>query len=46
LSRAVTVGAACAVATAAAWTIFHSARGARWYFAAGLMLGLLLLTLR
>ena len=33
LSRAVTVGAASAVAAAAAWTIFHSARGARWYFA-------------
>jgi hypothetical protein len=45
-SRAVTVGLACAVAAAAAWTIFHTARGARWYFAAGLMVGLLLLTLR
>lgn len=46
LSRAVTVGAACAVAAAAAWTIFHSARGARWYFAGGLVIGLLLLALR
>jgi len=46
LSRAVTVGAACAVAAAAAWTIFHSARGARWYFAGGLALGLLVLALR
>jgi hypothetical protein len=46
LSRAVTVGAACAVAAAAAWTIFHSARGARWYFAAGLLVGFLLLTMR
>ena len=45
-SRAFTVGAACAVAAAAAWTIFHSARGARWYFAAGLLVGLLLLTAR
>ena len=36
LSRAVVVGAASAVAAAAAWTIFHSARGARWYFAGGL----------
>jgi len=45
-SRAVTVSAACAVAAAAAWTIFHSARGARWYFAAGLAVGLLLLTMR
>ena len=25
---------------------FHSARGARWYFAGGLVVGLLLLTLR
>ena len=46
LSRAVTVGAASAVAAAAAWTIFHSARGARWYFAGGLVIGLLLLRLR
>ena len=46
LSRAVTVGAASAVAAAAAWTIFHSARGARWYFAGGLVVGLLLLALR
>jgi mannose/fructose/N-acetylgalactosamine-specific phosphotransferase system component IIC len=46
LSRAVTVGAASAVAAAAAWTIFHSARGARWYFAGGLAIGLLLLALR
>jgi mannose/fructose/N-acetylgalactosamine-specific phosphotransferase system component IIC len=46
ISRAVTVGAASAVAAAAAWTIFHSARGARWYFAGGLVIGLLLLALR
>ena len=46
LSRAVTVGAASAVAAAAAWTIFHSARGARWYFAGGLVIGLLLLAMR
>jgi mannose/fructose/N-acetylgalactosamine-specific phosphotransferase system component IIC len=46
LSRAVTVGAASAVAAAAAWTIFHSARGARWYFAGGLVIGLLLLRFR
>ena len=45
-SRAVTVGSACAVAGAAAWTIFHSARGSRWYFAAGLVVGLLLLVMR
>jgi mannose/fructose/N-acetylgalactosamine-specific phosphotransferase system component IIC len=46
ISRAITVGAACAVAAAAAWTIFHSARGARWYFAGGLVVGLLALALR
>jgi PTS system mannose-specific IIC component len=46
LSRAITVGAASAVAAAAAWTIFHSARGARWYFAGGVVLGLLFLALR
>ena len=46
LSHAVTVGAASAVAAAAAWTIFHSARGARWYFAGGLVVGLLALALR
>jgi mannose/fructose/N-acetylgalactosamine-specific phosphotransferase system component IIC len=43
LSRAFTVCAACAVAAGAAWTIFHSARGARWYFVGGLAIGLLLL---
>jgi mannose/fructose/N-acetylgalactosamine-specific phosphotransferase system component IIC len=46
LSRAITVGAASAVAAAAAWTIFHSARGARWYFAGGLLIGLLMLAMR
>jgi mannose/fructose/N-acetylgalactosamine-specific phosphotransferase system component IIC len=46
LSRAVTVGAASAVAAAAAWTIFHSARGARFYFAGGLLIGLLILAMR
>jgi hypothetical protein len=35
-----------AVAASAAWTIFHSARGARWYFAGGLAVGLLLLFAR
>jgi mannose/fructose/N-acetylgalactosamine-specific phosphotransferase system component IIC len=46
LSRAVVVSLACAVAASAAWTIFHSARGARWYFAAGLALGLTLLVMQ
>lgn len=43
LSRALVVSLACAVAASAAWTIFHSARGARWYFVGGLAAGLLLL---
>ena len=46
LSRAVTIGAASAVAVAAAWTIFHSARGARWYFLGGAVVGLSLLLVR
>lgn len=43
LSRALVVSLATAVAASAAWTIFHSARGARWYFAAGLAVGFLML---
>ena len=46
LSRGFVVSAAAAVAAAAAWTIFHSARGARWYFAGGLLVGLVLLVAR
>jgi len=46
LSRAFVVSAAAGVACAAAWTIFHSARGARWYFAGGLLVGLFLLFVR
>ena len=46
VSRAVVVTIAGAVAASAAWTIFHSARHARWYFAAGLAGGLLLLFAR
>lgn len=46
LSRAFIVSAAAGVACAAAWTIFHSARGARWYFAGGLIVGLFLLFVR
>ena len=45
-SRAVVMGLAVAVAASAAWTNFHSARGARWYFAAGLAVGLLVLVAR
>ncbi|MEP6732444.1 MAG: PTS sugar transporter subunit IIC [bacterium] len=46
LSRAFVVSAAAAVAGAAAWTIFHSAPGARWYFAGGLIVGILVLLVR
>ncbi|CAN5360588.1 hypothetical protein BH09GEM1_BH09GEM1_30840 [soil metagenome] len=46
LSRGFVVSVAAAVAGAAAWTIFHSARGARWYFAGGLLVGLLILIVR
>ena len=46
VSRAVVVTIAGTVAASAAWTIFHSARHARWYFAAGLVGGLLLLFAR
>ena len=46
LSRGFVVGVAASVAGAAAWTIFHSARGARWYFVGGLLVGLLILVVR
>ena len=46
LSRSVVMMLATAVATSAAWVIFHSARGARWYFAGGVVVGLLLLLAR
>lgn len=45
-SRAVVMALATAVAASAAWTIFHSAAGARWYFACGLGVGLLVLFVR
>ncbi len=43
LSRAVVVGVAAMVASAATWKIFHSTPGARWLFLGGLALGLALL---
>jgi len=46
LSRSLVVALASAVAASAAWTIFHSARGARLYFAGGLAVGLALLLTR
>jgi mannose/fructose/N-acetylgalactosamine-specific phosphotransferase system component IIC len=46
LSRAVVVAAAAAVAAGAIWKLFHNTPGARWYFAGGLTIGLLLLVVR
>ena len=46
LSRAIVVAAAAAVAGGATWKLFHNTPGARWFFAGGLVLGLLLLVLR
>lgn len=46
VSRGFVVCVATAVSFAAAWTIFHSARGARWYFAGGLAVGFLILIVR
>jgi PTS system mannose-specific IIC component len=46
LSRAIVVSISAAVAASAAWTIFHSARHARLWFAGGLAVGLLLLLAR
>ena len=43
LSRAVVVCAAASVAAGAAWKIFHSTAGARWFFFGGLAIGLVLL---
>ncbi len=39
LSRAVIVGAAASVAGGAAWKLFHSTSGARWFFVSGLAIG-------
>ena len=46
VARAVVVGVAATVAAGAAWKIFHSIPGARWFFAGGLLAGLALLALR
>lgn len=46
VSRAAVMTLAAAVAASAVWTIFHSARGARWFFAGGLAVGLTLLAAR
>jgi mannose/fructose/N-acetylgalactosamine-specific phosphotransferase system component IIC len=43
ISRCVVVGVAASVAGGAAWKLFHSTPGARWFFIGGLAIGLLLL---
>ena len=43
LSRCVIVGLAASVAGGAAWKLFHSTAGARWFFVGGLGLGLFML---
>jgi mannose/fructose/N-acetylgalactosamine-specific phosphotransferase system component IIC len=46
ISRCVIVGLAASVAGGAAWKLFHSTAGARWFFVGGLALGLFMLFLR
>jgi mannose/fructose/N-acetylgalactosamine-specific phosphotransferase system component IIC len=46
LARAIVVAAAAAVAGGATWKLFHNTPGARWFFAGGLVLGVLLLIAR
>ncbi|HEX6058221.1 MAG TPA: PTS sugar transporter subunit IIC [Gemmatimonadaceae bacterium] len=40
ISRGVVVGVSATVAAGAAWKIFHTTRGARWYFLGGAAIGL------
>ncbi len=46
LSRAIAVATAASVAGGAAWKLFHSTVGARWFFIGGLVAGLFFLFLR
>lgn len=46
LSRAIVVAAAASVAGGAAWKLFHSTAGARWFFVGGLGVGFFFLFLR
>jgi mannose/fructose/N-acetylgalactosamine-specific phosphotransferase system component IIC len=45
-SRAIAVATAASVAGGAAWKLFHSTAGARWFFIGGLIAGLFFLFLR
>jgi PTS system mannose-specific IIC component len=42
-SRAFIVGLTASIAAGAAWKLFHSTAGARWFFAVGLALGLFMM---
>jgi mannose/fructose/N-acetylgalactosamine-specific phosphotransferase system component IIC len=46
VSRAVIVALASSIAVGAAWKLFHSTPGARWFFLGGLAVGLLVLATR
>jgi PTS system mannose-specific IIC component len=46
MSRALVVATAASVAGGAAWKLFHSTLGARWFFVGGLAAGLVLLVVR
>lgn len=46
LSRSMAVAIAASVAGGAAWKLFHSTHGARWFFVSGLVVGLFWLFLR
>lgn len=46
VSRAIAVGTATSVAAAAAWKLFHGNMDARWFFGAGLVMGLALMVFR
>jgi len=46
ISRAVVVTLAASVAAGAAWKIFHSVSGARWFFLGGLAVGLVIMATR
>jgi len=46
VSRAVIVAVTSSIAAGAAWKLFHSTAGARWFFISGLAVGLLMLFTR
>jgi len=46
VSRDIVVAAAASVAGGAAWKLFHSTAGARWFFVGGLAVGLFFLFVR